>query len=79
MITRKDVKEQFNRYTANKYIYYDCLIYGQTKVEIKAISNETHKPVVITCPLLVDIDEDEAMAVDWSAQEVKPYNPSKDW
>lgn len=79
MITRKDIKEQFNKYTAGKYIYFDSLIYGQAKVEIKAISNETHKPVVITCPLLVDIDEDEAVAVDWAKQEVRPYNPRKDW
>lgn len=74
-MTRKEVKNDFDKYTAGKYIYFDCMMFGEDRVDIKAVSRETNKPMMLKYPLVA-----EGMAVDWANPiEVRQYDPRKDW
>ena len=73
-MTKKQIKQDFDKYTANKYLYFDCVIFGEERVEIKAVEKGTWLPMMITYSLV-----DEGNAVDWANPSVRKFNPKKDW
>ena len=76
-MTKGKIKDVFNDYTGNKYIWFDCTIFGLDRVEIKCIDRAEYKSWMMTVPVISD--GEEITGLDWAAQTVRPYNPKKDW
>ena len=73
-MTKKQIQEDFEKYTAGKYTYFDCLIFGEKRVEIKAIEKGTWLPT-----MLIYRQIDHGNAMDWANPTIRRFNPKKDW
>lgn len=75
MITRPYIKDNFEKYTAGQYIYYDSMVdHGLFCVKVKCISRKTNHPLIIEYRLLPDD------AVDWAQPIViRRVNHKKDF
>lgn len=80
MIKKAQVKKEFEqRY--KEWIYFDCVIFGENRVEIKVVevADRAANLLMMTVPMQVFNGEPEIDDLQWSKSSVCPYNPKKDW
>lgn len=78
MIKKEQVKQEFERrYTS--WLYFDCVIFGTERVEIKVINVDGRNAnlFMLTMPIRRFNNEPSINDLQWSRASMRPYNPKK--
>lgn len=80
MIKKEQVKQEFEE-RCKSWLYFDCVIFGEERVEIKVVEVDGRNAnlIMLTIPIQCFNDEPSIEDLQWGEITVRPYNPKKDW